>query len=320
MNETFSEIDLRKLDLNLLLVFSALMREGSVRKAADRLYLGPSAVSMAMGRLRETIGDPLFVRGTGGMEPTPTARAFWERVEPALGDIDGALRASRRFDPATSEMTVRIAAPDDLEFILVPKLLARLAREAPGMTLIVRPSDHVTMLGRLDGGDADLALSAAPPGGGERRHHLETQYREGFSVLYDAEQIGPLPARLDLQAYLERGHLILSVTGDIKGAVDRALAAQGLSRRIVCAVSHFPTVPFILKTRPVFISMPSTAAHYFAETYGLQLAGLPIPTPYFDLTLAWHARTHLDPAHLWLRRHVRETIAEIRAASKVDHN
>jgi len=315
MKETFSEIDLRKLDLNLLLVFSALMREGSVRKAADRLYLGPSAVSMALGRLRETLGDPLFVRVTGGMDPTPTACAFWERAEPALGAIDGALRAARQFDPTTSTMTVRLAVPDDLEFILVPRLLARLAREAPGMTLIVRPSDHVSMLSRLDDGDADLALSAAPPGGGERRHHLETQYREGFSVLFDADQIGPLPERLDLQTYLAHDHLILSVTGDTKGAVDRALGARGLSRRIACAVSHFPTVPFILKTRPVFISMPSTAAVYFAKTYGLQLAALPIPTPYFDLTLAWHARTDADPAHAWLRQLLREELAEIHAGA-----
>ncbi len=315
MNETFSEIDLRKLDLNLLLVFSALMREGSVRKAADRLYLGPSAVSMALGRLRDAVDDPLFVRGAAGMEPTPTARTFWETVEPALNEIDAGLRASRRFDPATASMTVRLAAPDDLEFILVPNLLARLAREAPGIVLIVRPSDHLSMLSRLDEGDADLALSAAPPGGGDRRHHVETLYREGFSVLFDAKQIGPLPDRLDLQAYLEHDHLILSVTGDPKGAVDRVLAAQGKARRIVCAVSHFPTVPFILKTRPVFISMPSTAAHYFAQTYGLQMAPLPVPTPFFDVTLAWHARTHTDPAHQWLRRHVREAMVEIRATA-----
>ena len=312
MNDEFTEVELRKLDLNLLLVFSAMMREGSVSKAAARLYLGPPAVSMALGRLRQAVDDPLFVRGRAGMEPTPRAEALWKDLEPALGRIDAAIRTVRSFDPATAALTFRLAAPDDLEFVLVPKLLVYLAAHAPGISLTVRPSDHMTMLSRLDEGDADLTLSAAPAGGGERRHHVEMQYREGFSVLFDADRVDISPERLDLQAYLAHEHMILSVTGEMRGPVDTVLAAQGLSRRVTCAVSHFPTVPFILKARPVFVSMPSTAAHYFAQTYGLSLARLPLPTPYFDVALAWHARTDRDPAHRWLRQAVRAVLAEVR--------
>lgn len=226
MNGDFSEIELRRIDLNLLLVFSALIRERSVTRAAARLFLGPSAVSMALGRLREEIGDALFVRTAAGMEPTPRAHALWAEISPALGAIELAVRGARRFDPLSAELTIRLAAPDDLEFVLVPRLLERLEREAPLVRLVVRPSDFRTLLGRLDGGDADLALSATPTSGIERRHRIRPLHRDGFAVLYDAGQLGRTGA-LDLDAYLDVPHLLLSITGDLHGLIDERLTEMG---------------------------------------------------------------------------------------------
>ncbi len=183
MKHEFNEAELRKIDLNLLLVFSALMRERSVSRAAGRLFLGPSAVSMALTRLRQIVGDSLFVRAGAGMDPTPRALALWSELEPALGAIELAVRGHRVFDPARAESTIRFAAPDDLEFALVPRLLERLETEAPGIRLVVRPSDFHTLLGRLDAGDADVGLSATPMSGIERRHRIRPLYRDGFSVV-----------------------------------------------------------------------------------------------------------------------------------------
>lgn len=300
MNITFNEIELRKLDLNLLLVFSALMRERSVSRASQRLHIGPPAVSMALARLRATIGDDLLVRAGLGMEPTERALALWAELEPALSAIESAVRGARGFNPQTDDRILRFAAPDDLEFVLIPRLLERLAVEAPRMRLVVRPSDFRTLLGRLDSGDADLALSATPESGIERRHRTQPLHEDGFSVLYDAKQLGQ-SGPLDLETYLRIPHILLSIVGDLRGNVDDRLTEIGRERTVIGAVSHFPTMPFILKHRPLLANMPSLAAYYYAGEYGLELSPPPVKSPVFQVSLVWHVRTELDPAFVWFR-------------------
>ncbi len=307
MKDAFSEAELRRFDLNLLLVFSALMRERSVSRAAGRLYLGPSAVSMALTRLRGVVGDPLLVRAGAGMEPTPRALALWAVVEPSLAALEAALHRDRGFEPARSEAVMRFAAPDDLEFVLIPRLLERLAQEAPGVRLAVRPSDFRTVLGRLDTGDADLALGATPERGLERRHRVRPLMREGFSVLFDPVQVGAHPP-LDLDTYADVPHVLLSPAGDMTGALDQVLAHAGRTRTVLAAVSHFPTIPFVLKRRRVLANVPSTAAAHFARAYDLAICPPPLPMPRFEVSLAWHARTDANPAHIWFRNIVTEEI------------
>ena len=310
MTSEFNEIELRKLDLNLLLVFSALVRERSVRNAATRLYLGPSAVSMSLTRLRDQMGDRLFVKTRAGMEPTPRAQALWAQLEPALGSIEAAIRGVKGFDPATAERIIRFATPDDLEFVLVPRLMERLDREAPGIRLVLRPSDFRTLLARIDEGDADLALSATPTRGIERRHRVRALHRDRFVVLFDQAQVG-LAAPLDLDTYLSVPHLLLSIAGDLHGPMDERLEAIGRRRTVAAAFSHFPTMPFVLKTRRCLMNMPSVAAHYFAAHYGLAVCETPIPSPQFEVSLIWHARTDTDAALVWFRHLVEKVLAEI---------
>ncbi len=314
MNDQFSEIELRRLDLNLLLVFSALMRERSVGRAAKRLYLGASAVSMALGRLRSALGDALFVRAGAEMVPTPRAEALWSQLAPALAGIEGAVRATG-FDPATTEATFRFAAPDDLEFVLIPRLMERLGTVAPGATLVVRPADFRSLFGLLDNGDADLALSALPTRGGERRHRVRTLHRDGFAILYDRTQLG-CAGRIGLERFVETPHILLSIRGDRHGAVDDALAQRGLRRTVIATVAHFPTMPFILRRRAVIACVPSVAARFFADAFDLELSPLPILSPEFDVGLAWHARTDGDPAQAWFRSVVEEEIGDLPKPSR----
>jgi LysR family transcriptional activator of mexEF-oprN operon len=314
MKIIFSEIELRRLDLNLLLVFSALMRERSVSRASRRLFIGPSAVSMALTRLRDAMGDELFVRAGAGMAPTPRAQSLWEELEPALGAIEQAVRGMRRFEPSAASLTIRFGAPDDLEFVLTPLLLERLEAEAPGIRLVVRPSDFRSLLGRLDDGDADLALSATPTTGIQRRHHIRPLYRDHFAVLHDASRTG-VTGPIDLDTYLEIPHVLLSITGDLHGPIDERLANIGRARRVIAAVSHFPTLPFILKRRRVLANVPATAARYFADAYGLNVCQLPMPSPDFEVSLAWHARTAADPAQRWFRAIVVDTLEAVRTGA-----
>jgi LysR family transcriptional activator of mexEF-oprN operon len=314
MTPIFNEIELRKLDLNLLLVFSAMMRERSVSRAASRLYLGASAISMALGRLREAVGDELFVRGPGGMKPTTRADALWLKIEPALSAIESAVRDVRSFDPTTATTVIRFAAPDDLEFILIPRLLDRLKQRAPNMRLIVRSSDFRSLLNNLDLAEADLALSAKPPSGIEPRHHVVGLYTEGFAAVFDPAMTGFF-APLTLKQYLETPQLLLSIRGDLHGPIDDQLAAIGHARHVFASVCHFPTIPFVLRACRALANIPATAAYYFAEAYGLATCPLPLPSPEFDVALIWHARTNGDPAHAWFRHLVEAEVAQIRATA-----
>jgi len=311
MNKEINEIDLRKLDLNLLLVFSAMMRERSVAKASGRLYLGPSAVSMALSRLREALGDPLFVRAGTSMEPTPRAQALWHNIEPALVTIEGAIRPPT-FDPGTTTQTFRFACPDDLELALVPRLMRRLDERAPLAQLALRPSDFRSMYPSLDAGDAHVALSALPAGRPDSRHHVEKLHTETFLAIYDRTQLDQT-GKLNMRRFTETDHVLLSVRGDLNGPIDQTLAARGKSRRIRCAVSHFPTLPFILKERPAIACVPGTAARYFADTFDLECSPLPVTSPQFTLGLVWHARLDADPAQSWFRSLVIETLDEVLA-------
>jgi len=309
MKSEFSEIELRKLDLNLLLVFSAIMRERSVGKAADRLFLGPSAASMALSRLRTAVGDQLFVKTADGMEPTSRALALWKGLAPALSSIETSIRAVRAFNPSTAERSVRFAAPDDLDIALLPRLTERLQKEAPGVRIIVRPADYRTLAARLDEGDADLALSATP-NALDKRHHQRHLYEEPFAALYCPEQLGTT-GDLDLRTFVATSHLFRSLSGDFHGQIDDALAEIGETRRVSIALSNFSASPFLLKSNRCLINMPAVAAHYFAVAFGLEMSSLPIPIEKFPISIIWHARSDEDPFHVWFRELVAATCLDL---------
>ncbi|MEO1505488.1 MAG: LysR family transcriptional regulator [Pseudomonadota bacterium] len=309
MNDTFSEIELRKLDLNLLLVFSAIMREGGVAPAAKRLYLGASAVSMALTRLREALQDDLFVRAGSGMTPTPRAEALWAEIEPALAVIETATRRER-FDPATSTSVFRFGAPDDLEFILVPMLLTHLARHAPKTRLVVQPMDFHSLTDRLDDHSVDVALTALPGRRLEPRHRRSIVCEETFSALFD-KRLVKADAPVSLAQFVETPHVLLSIRGDFEGPIDRTLAGYNKTRQVVSTVARFATIPFILRERPVLACVPTTAARFFADAFDLTTSPLPFSSPRFELALAWHARTEADPAQSWFRSLLEHTVRSL---------
>ncbi len=309
MKDAFSEIELRKLDLNLLLVFSAIIREGSVSAAAKRLFLGPSAISMALTRLRESLGDPLFVRSPGGMLPTPRADQLWAEVEPALAQIEAATRPAA-FDPHTAEVDLVLGAPDDLEFVLVPRLMSRLAREAPNIRLVVQPMDFRTLFERLDQGRVDLGLSALPLRGKEARHQAQMLQREHFVALFDPSRVDQ--GRIEtLDEFVRIPQIMVSPRGDFTGPIDTSLAELGKRRTIVATVARFTTIPFILRERAVIACVPSVAARQMASEFGLVACDLPFASPEFDLALAWHNRTGTDPAHTWFRALVAHELGDM---------
>ena len=293
------EAELRRIDLNLLLVFSAVMRAGSVRLAAQRLYLGPSGVSMALGRLRRMLGQPLFVRGPQGLAPTPFAERLHARVAPALAELGAAVTRERRFDPATASSVFRLALSDDLEMVVAPGLLRALQEASPASRLVLRASDYAHAAALLDNGGADLVLCAMPAKL-EARHHSQVLYDEDFVVLSDP-QVTPGAATRGLEGYVATPHVLVSALGALRGLIDEALEARGMARRVGVSVEHFSTLPHLLHAAPLLANAPRRAAHVLAARSGLAVHPLPIPSPRFRVAAVWHARTQDDPAQAWFR-------------------
>ena len=151
--------DLRRLDLNLLIVFETLMHERSVTRAAEKLFLGQPAISAALSRLRSLFDDPLFVRTGRSMEPTARAQEIFALLSPALDSISTAVSRAAEFDPATSTAVFRIGLSDDVEFALLPALLRRLRAEAPGVVLVIRRANYLLMPNLLASGEISVGVS-----------------------------------------------------------------------------------------------------------------------------------------------------------------
>lgn len=310
MNDLFNENEFRGVDLNVLLIFLALMRERSVTRAAARVFLGPSAVSMALRRLRELFDDPLLVRVRGGMEPTPRALELYPVVEAAIGKLHAILFTPAQFDPSTLEKTFRFAAPDDLELALVPLILARMREVSPKVRLVIRPSDYRHALDSLDRDDCDLALTAMPDRL-EAWHCHRILHRETFLTLYDQSQLG-LHGNLALDDYVRIPHLLLSPLGHLHSPIDEQLKVLGRTRTVLVSVAHFPLMPFLLRATPSLVNMPATAARIYAKEFNLEISTPPIPVPTFDVALLWHARKNVDPAVRWFADLVAQLVHQLR--------
>jgi DNA-binding transcriptional LysR family regulator len=301
---------LQGVDLNLVVALDALLAERHVTRAAARLGLTQPAASHALARLRELFGDPLLVRGARGvMMPTPRAVELAPLVHKLLLDLAGVLRGEA-FDPATARRTFRIGASDYVELVLLPRLVERLGRLAPGVELWVHPFGEF--------GDEELATGAldvvlGPPRASAR--HAATfekvLFDESFTLILRAGH--PLAgSRMTLARYCEVRHLLIAPRGTPGSFVDDALAALGKTRRIALAVPHFLVVPHIVAGSDLVATLANRVAALFTETLGLVTMPPPIQIPRFQIALAWHERNHHDAPHRWLREQLLAVAAEIR--------
>ncbi|MFC9510183.1 LysR family transcriptional regulator [Streptomyces sp. NPDC057002] len=293
--------EFRKADLNLLVVFAALMRERSVTRAAAALHMSQGAASAALGRLRGLFGDELFTRTRTGVEPTPRAVELARRIEPALGLIHGAVTDGDRFDPATARRTFTLGMSDDLETALLPRLLHATAA-LPGIRLAVRQASRNTVAGMIDRGEADLGVAAAPAHGAE--HRSRSLFTSGYTCLFNPRLL-PLEVPLTLDDYLAHPHLLISYDGR-RGIVDDLLEARGLDRRVIASTTHFTGAALQLATLPALATLPTHAATVYAGTLGLATSPPPLPMPTYTVSSIWHGSRTDDPAHVWLRRLVYE--------------
>ena len=291
-------MNLRRIDLNLLVIFDALIEERNVTRAAQRVALSQPALSNALSRLRHFLKDDLFIRRPEGMIPTPRALELAPQIRAALVAIETSLER-QDFDPGTSTRTFTLQTNDYLASTLLPRLMQRLAKEAPGINIRVIPPNQ-QMVELLDSSLIDFALGSfreLPP-----RLAVEVIDDFQYSCMMNAGH--PLArGKLDLKRYAAAKHLLITPRGDPVGFVDEALAASGLRRRIALTVNHFSVVPAIIAETDLIVTLPSRIAERDAALYGLKLRPSPVQSSsiFSHIRLVWHRQLGAHPAFHWFR-------------------
>lgn len=292
-------MDLGSLDLNLLRVFDAVARERHVTRAAQRLNLSQPAVSNALARLRAALGDELFLRRPGGVEPTALALSLAQPVAEALDRLAEALSSQAPFDPASSTRVFPVAFSEYAEAVLAPPLLDILAREAPRCLLAIRHADRTNWEALLTGGAATLAVGVLP-----EPPAIYTRLRllpEAFCTLMRPGH--PLAeGALTAERFVGVPHLLHSPNGSRDGALDAVLTEAGHPRRLGAVVAHLSAVPAILQRTDMIITLSARLARQLAEAHGLLMRDPPIEIRHTRLSLTFHRRFEADPGHAWLRR------------------
>lgn len=297
---------LSQLDANLLVVLDALLREVSVTRAARRVGLSQSAMSHALARLRDHLGDPLLVRAGRVMVLTPRAEALAPRVHRVVGEMETIFAADAPFSPAELDRAFRVNTTDHVQFLLVPALDTRLGREAPGVDLYIGSITRGTF-DELRAGSIDAAIGVfadVPPDVAQ-----EALFEDRFVCVVRADH--PVVKRkLTLEQYASLPHLLVAPRGEPRGLIDDLLATHGLGRRVARAVPHFLVAPFLAASSDYVLTLSERLATQMAETLPLRLLEPPLDIAPYTLTLVWHQRNDGDAAHAWLRR----CIAEVAAA------
>jgi len=313
-------VDLRGLDLNLVLALHALLVERHVTRAAKRLGLTQSATSHALARLRTKLRDPLLVRAGKRMVVSPRAEAMLGPLERALADIAHIVASPAPFDPASARMRFTIGANDFIELVLLPKLLARIWSEAPGIDVRIirepRPwgeslsegqADLVMGLPQHDIPDFDIpAIGTATPSGILKKR----LFRERF-VCVMRKGHPCARRRLDLDTFVSLPHALVSPRGQAGAVVDIALARLGKRRRVAIELPHFLTAPHIVQQTDTVLTLAERVARTFAPSLDLVLVKPPLELPSFSISMLWHERRRADPAHTWLRTRISELAKEI---------
>jgi DNA-binding transcriptional LysR family regulator len=293
------------INLNLLTALEALLAEGSVTRAAARAGVTQSAMSHSLRQLRELLGDPLLVRGPGGMTLTPRAEELSAPIRRGLMKLSRALAGGAPFDPARAERRFTILMGDSAAVTVLPPLLEILAREAPGVDVAVRPASGGRAIELLSAGEIDGAILVSP----SDRASLRTRrlFTEDFVCLVreDHPEVGDA---LPLELFVRLRHALISQRGAGPSFVDEALARFGHARRVVLRVPYFLAAPLIVARSDLVLTAPRRVAEQLAKALPLRALPPPVELSSFSTHLVWHERDDADDAHAWLRAAVARAV------------
>ena len=297
--------DLRRIDLNLLVILDALLSEQHVTRAAERLHLSQPAVSHALARLRDLLGDPLLVRAGAGLVPTARALELVAPLAEALAQVQ-ALLAPNAFDPATTRRTFRLAMSDYGAAIVLPGLIRTLRREAPGIDLQISHGSRESMLEGVLNGDIDVAAGVFPEMPNELRS--TPLFEEHYACLVDRNSL-PADGGLDLPTYLARPHVLLEMRGSGTPEIERALTAIRQRRHVAISLPHWGVAPQLIEGTDLILTVSSRGLLNIDHQHLVAVAP-PFHIPSFAFELAWHARRGGDSGLQWLIGQVQGMLSE----------
>jgi DNA-binding transcriptional LysR family regulator len=288
-------------DLNLLVALGALLGERNVARAATRIGRSPSATSHALARLRTLIGDALLVQHGREMVLTARAAGLVAPVQAALNAVAGVL-STQLFDPKVAKLRVVLSTSDYAQLLLLPGILSRLAKEAPGIELRIL-SLQENLHDVLSSGHVDLAVAPVCK--------ADLQLEGLYSKRLFAERLvclvrrrHPLTSKtLTVTGYAAASHLLVAPRGKAGGFVDDALGKLGLRRRVAAVVPNFVVAPHLIASSDLVLTLPEGLAGIMAKTLGLVVLETPpeLVLPPIAISLIWHERTHRAPEHEWVR-------------------
>ena len=298
---------LHQIDLNLLVLFDALYRHRSVSLAAKEVCLSQSAFSHGLSRLRNRLGDTLFIRINNVMQPTNKAQLIAEKLTTALPLLHSALNDSVEFEASSSELEFTFVATDYTEFSLLPRLIAKIQTLAPKIKITVYPTQKKLPLLELESGEVDFALGFS--------HQLEQsnliEHQTWFSDSYctiACQGNSHLKQGLTLQKFVELPHVLVSPWGEKKGIVDQVLSTMKLERHITLQLPNVLVAPYTLVNTDLLLTMPRLMATKLAQQESITIFDTPIDVPDYQLNLYWHRLNSSKASHIWLRNIVKELI------------
>jgi len=313
-------MNFRNLDLNLLKVFDAVMAEGNLTRAAERLAMTQPAVSHALKRLRETLGEELFVRQAFGMKPTARAEGLWPEVRNILGRLQTLLDPGN-FQPQVQEHTFRIAMADATAAMLLPPLVAQMEEAGALANVHVLPLTTRDPRALLEQGEADFAVGYFPGAvaalqaqgslAAIRQHRLyDSEY---VCVMRRGHPLADLP--LDLDAFCAAHHLLVSFSGRPHGFVDEALNALKRGRRIMLTVNQFFTAGRIVAQSDLLTVLPATFVEATGYKDQLVERRLPMSLSTVHVDMLWHLRSEGRSAEAWMRARLIEAAQRAKAGA-----
>ncbi|AXI03282.1 LysR family transcriptional regulator [Aquirhabdus parva] len=284
---------LDRLDLNLFRVFDTVYRERNLTHAAEILSLSQSAVSHAVGRLRVSLGDPLFVREGQGVVPTPLADRLWPDVKEALALFRQAVLRNQSFEPARDISHITLAMNDKLEPSILPVITQALHAKIPNLELSSIRLDRENLRADLVAGRIDFAIDVAQPTSPDICH--VSLLKDEFAV------VSRQPRELDAGAYLAARHITVSSRRSGKSVEDIALSRLGIERQVVVRCQYYEAACRLVAQSDLLLTMPLHQAMTMNTALGNVILPLPLSLPGIELHLYWHQQRQADPANQWLR-------------------
>jgi DNA-binding transcriptional LysR family regulator len=286
-------------------ILDTLLEERNVTRTAKRLGVTQSAVSHALKRLREHFEDPLLVRTSAGMTPTPRAEEIAEPIRRGLETIQQGVRRGARFQPATARRSFVIATTDQIGVLWLPALYRKIASTAPHVDLRVTPIVR-DVERTLDAGAADVVLTGAFEQASDKGLFRQRLREERLVCLVRAGRTD-LKEPLTLEQFCALSHVLIAPRGG-KGIVDRRLAERGLVRRVAVQVPHFLVAPFLVAGSDLVLTVAESVARTFLPLLPLRVLEPPLELPPAAYWQVWHERSHRDAAHAWLRGQIAEAV------------